>query len=101
MGYALSHTVTTNREDRTMAHTLRFKVELTDTFCGEANYSWVKREWFQLAEGMDKPATLKRMAKRAIGMSGVRGRWEEYDGELAFYPSGACMVLFVTFEGYR
>lgn len=83
-----------------MAHTLRFKAELTDTFGGQANYSWVDRGSFTVAEGQDKPATLKRMAKRSMGMTGVPGRWEEYDGELAFYPRGACMVLFVTFEGY-
>lgn len=52
-----------------------FTVEYTDTFGGEANYSWVKR--VKLAGNFTEKG-LMRAARRAIGLEGVRGRWEKY-----------------------
>lgn len=80
-------------------------VELTDTFGGEANYSWVKRAY--VAEPPDSVpwasrayrSRLTRAAKAAVGLTGERGRMEEYScGDFAFYPYGACVVMFVRWD---
>ena len=71
------------------------QVEITDTFGGEANYSWVRRHEID-TEGKSE-AQIKRAAKRAAEMVGVGGRWNSYGDMLEFRPYGACLVLFVTF----
>ena len=72
-----------------------YKAEMTDTFAGEANYCWVKR--------VELPAatTLKaavRMAKRELGISGVRCRAAYYGDAARLDVCGACVVLFVCWE---
>jgi hypothetical protein len=74
---------------------MTFDVELTDTFGGEANYSWVTRA------AIDAPATisdraLMRRAKIAAGLQGVRGEWASYGDTLEFKPYHRNIVLFVT-----
>jgi len=74
-----------------------FDVELTDTFAGDANYAWVRRAQIAL------PVTatnrqIARLAKRAVGLSGVKGR-SYWSGDVyEFRPYGACMVLFAAFR---
>lgn len=72
-------------------------VEVTDTFGGEANYCWVNRYALTLPDGASD-AAIMRAAKRAADYSGCRGRWENFGEDLAFYPRGACIVMFVTFD---
>lgn len=76
---------------------MQFDVEYTDTFGGEANYSWVKR-WAFEAEPNAPDAELKRKAKRVSDMTGVRGSWQTIGEMLEFRPSGSCTVLFVTWR---
>jgi hypothetical protein len=45
-----------------------FQIEFTDTFCGEANYSWVKRAQFN-APAHATRATLIRRGKRALELT--------------------------------
>lgn len=75
----------------------KFTVEYTDTFGGEANYTWVKRDSFML-ESMDVKF-VKAFAKDLMGLKGVRGRWEDYGDDLIFRPHGMCTVLFVNHNG--
>lgn len=68
-----------------------FPWEYTDTFGGEANYSWVKR-------GTVKARDMKqaiRLAKRAAGLSGVPCARESWGEQIALRPRGTCTVLFV------
>lgn len=74
---------------------LRIDVELTDTFGGEANYSWVRREKFTLPDNASDRLIMKR-AKDAVLLTGVRGRWTDYGDQLTFRPYGRHMILFVT-----
>lgn len=88
---------------------MAYVVELTDTFGGEANYSWVRRatiahrEWDKFADwdgnGRREPkgyqAELMRRAKAAVGMTGVRGRTFRMGDGFEFRPYGMCMVMFV------
>lgn len=75
--------------------TTEFKFELTDTFGGEANYSWVERNTETLPRGITDRA-LMRKAKAWAGLTGCRGKTVNLGETLAFYPRGSCTVLFIT-----
>lgn len=76
----------------------KFTVTYTDTFGGEANYSWVKRDNFMFEAGC-KVKDVKAFAKDLMGLKGVRGRWEDYGDDLIFRPYGMCTVMFVNHNG--
>ena len=74
---------------------MKYEAEYTDTFSGEANYSWVKRAQF------DAPAdasvhTLMRRARKALDLTGLRGRVSELNDCVEFRPYGMCTVLFIV-----
>jgi hypothetical protein len=72
-----------------------FDVEYTDTFAGEANYSWVRRAEIELPEGATD-RQLVRAAKAAIGLTGVRCRKEDYGDSVTLRPIGSCTVVFIN-----
>ena len=89
------------------------QIEYTDTFCGEANYSWVRRETFTMPEltyyGYDGATNyvkanktykreLMKKAKALAGWTGVRCKVEDYGDMIRIEPQGACMVAFVNFS---
>ncbi len=90
-------------------------VEYTDTFGGEANYSWVRRATITVpelthygytgsADGSYRKANktaqreLMRKAKSAVGLTNVRGRTYNAMEGYEFRPYRSCTVLFVTFR---
>ena len=75
--------------------TMEFAFEYTDTFGGEANYSWVRRNTEILPESITDRG-LMRKAKAWAGLTGCRGKTVNLGETLAFYPSGSCTVLFIT-----
>ncbi len=89
----------------------KYLAEYTDTFGGEANYSWVKRatitapEWAAFKDwdgnGRREPKayqrTVMRRAKAALGLSGVRGRTLSIGDGYEFRPYGMACVLYVTY----
>ena len=94
---------------------MAYAVELTDTFGGEANYSWVRRAkvsvpklthygYIGSTDGSYRRADkarrreLMRRAKAAIGMTGVRGVTTSYGDGYEFRPYGACVVMFVQWN---
>jgi len=70
-------------------------VEYTDTFGGEANYSWVDRYEFNCDHLSD--LAIVRRAKAKCGLSGVAGRGY-WNGDYEFRPYHSCTVMFITFE---
>ena len=78
-----------------MSETFSMSVEYTDTFCGEANYCWVKRETLILPVGISDLAIMRR-AKAAMGLTGVRGRTESLGDGFKFTPYGSCTVMFAN-----
>ena len=72
-----------------------FLVEYTDTFGGDANYSWVERETVSLSDcATDRQIVLA--CKEAVGLSGVKCDREE-DGETTILrPRGSCTVMFIN-----
>ena len=90
-----------------------YQIEFTDTFGGEANYSWVRRAVVTMpeltaygytgsADGSYAKANrtyqreLMRRAKDRMGLTGVRGRtyWHGDHGE--FRPYRSATVMFLT-----
>lgn len=71
-----------------------YDVEFTDTFAGEANYCWVRRA---MVDGKT-PRAVMRAAKRAMGLSGVRGKTEVYSGMVRFTPYRSATTMFVHYH---
>ena len=76
---------------------MQFNFEHTDTFAGESNYSWVRRDSFQAPDTLSDLALIRR-AKKWAGLSGIRARVEKYGDMMAIYPTGICHVVFITFD---
>ena len=77
-----------------------FLIEYTDTYGGEANYSWVRRETFVYSGGKERYQTSRsvmRKAKALMGLSGLKGRTYDHGDLIEFRPYGMCTVLFVQF----
>ena len=72
------------------------QIEYTDTFCGKANYSWVKRFELTVPEELSDK-TLMRIAKELCGLAGVSGQWYKCGDSLKFVPANSNTVLFITF----
>ena len=90
-----------------------YQIEITDTFAGEANYSWVKRETFTMPDlyhyGYDGSSNyvktnkvyrreLVKKAKAIAGWTGARCKVEDYGDMIRIEPKGACMVAFVDYK---
>lgn len=69
--------------------------EYTDTFGGEANYSWCKRGTVR-AKSLQKAYLL---AREEVGLKGDRGKKLNYGDMISFTPSGSCTILFVNHKG--
>jgi hypothetical protein len=92
-----------------------YNIEYTDTFGGEANYSWVHRTTVRVPEithygytsdidgGSYAKANraarreLMRRAKAEVGLTGVRGVTSDYGDMIEFRPYGMCTILFATY----
>lgn len=92
-----------------------YDVEYTDTYAGDANYSWVRRAVISMpelthygytgsADGSYARANrianreLMRRAKAEMGLTGVRGRTYHHGDMSEFRPYGMATVMFVTFR---
>jgi hypothetical protein len=75
---------------------MKAQIEITDTFGGEANYSWVRRHEFDCAGMTDRQ--IERHARALVGLSGVRCRRDDFGDMITWYPRGACVVAFLTFS---
>lgn len=71
-----------------------WNLEHTDTFCGESNYTWVRRATIETKTDTDHAAVCA--AKRYLGWQGMRCRVERYGDTIAIYPQGLCQVCFLT-----
>jgi len=78
-------------------NTFHINVEYTDTFGGEANYSWVKRENLELPVNLSDRAIMRR-AKKAMGLTGVRGKTIVYGDMWEFRPYRSATVMFATVQ---
>jgi len=70
-------------------------IEMTNLFCGEANYGWVRRESITLRDDASDLAIV-RAAKRSVGLSGCRGRMVSYGDGYEFRPYGLLVIAFIS-----
>lgn len=82
-----------------MSDMVTWNVEYTDTFGGDANYSWVRRDDIEMSCGASERAIMRK-AKAAMGISGMRGRTYWHGDSAEFRPYRSCTVMFVQFD-YR
>ena len=71
-----------------------WNVELTDTFGGEANYSWVRRAELELAD-LATDRQVVTAAKAALGLTGTPCRRFNYGEGFELRPVGSCTVAFI------
>lgn len=75
---------------------VRIEAEITDTFCGEANYGWVKRVSLQVpADSSDRLAV--RRAKKALGVSGLTHKKCGYGEGIELSFPGHNMIAFLSY----
>jgi hypothetical protein len=77
---------------------MTYNLEMTDTFGGEANYSWVKRGQLDAPAGASR-LTLVRRAKAWAGLTGMTCEVSDHGDMIAIRPRGQCVVMFVTWGG--
>jgi len=74
---------------------MKHLVEITDTFGGEANYSWVVRDTIYTQK--DTINARVRAAKKFAGWQGIRCFVENYGDSLVIRPrTGLCQIMFVS-----
>lgn len=93
-----------------------YTFEATDTFNGEANYSWCKRGTvvtgnindygFDGTHGYDRAwarmdAHAVREAKAALGLTGVRCDREMWDATIVLRPRGSNTIVFIDWTENR
>ena len=75
--------------------------EMTDTFAGEANYSWVKHGTIECKPGEEYSdlAAIRRV-KKALDMQGIRCKVTNYGDTIELRPVGMSIVIFITFHSF-
>ena len=76
---------------------VRWACEMTDTFGGEANYSWVRRGTTILPENATQRQVV-RAVKATLGITGVRCKTFDCGDMIELRPVGQCTVAFATVE---
>lgn len=73
---------------------MRYDIEMTDTFGGEANYCWVRRATIE-APATATSQMLVRRAKRALGITG-RHKICDFGDLIRLDLIGACICIFIS-----
>lgn len=92
---AESVTLWTNGEPSQEFEPIVYDCELTDTFAGETNYSWVKRATLIYK---DQPTDRKLVqdAKRELGLTAHLCRRDDWQDTVQLDPVGICQRAFIT-----
>lgn len=75
-----------------------YYVEVTDTFGGEANYSWVRRAELTVPPALSRRSLVRR-AKALMGWTNRPCSVHSYGEQLELRPHGGCVVMFITYAG--
>lgn len=73
----------------------KFLAEMTDTFSGEANYSWLHSVIFE-APADASTATLVRRAKKALGVSAPHRSPDDHGDLIRLDLRHQCVVIFIS-----
>lgn len=79
-----------------MIDTYNAQFEVTDTFGGESNYSWVRRQDVTIAQGTSDRAIVRRL-KAFAGFTGLRCRVDNYGDMIQVTPTGRHAPLHTAF----
>ncbi len=93
-GRAAGETVTLFCDGEIVKESAVWRVELTDTSTGQANYSWVHRASFSM-DGNASQTAIVRAAKRALEIHSRTVTESDSNGFTLRFP-GACLVAFIT-----
>ena len=75
-------------------------IKHTDTFGGDANYSWVQRYTFIDRQGKMTDRSIVRKAKQLCSLTGVRCDTYNYGGDyIIIKPRNIHQIVFVTLQG--
>ena len=77
---------------------ITYELEATDTFGGEANYSWVRRDTFEASDSLSNRALVRR-AKAFAGFTGLRCEVLDIGDGVQVTPIGRnapCQTVFVV-----
>ncbi len=72
---------------------MKYSVEITDTFGGQANYSWVQRDQLEISESYSHPWIVRQLKDHA-GWTGLRCSVCHYGDLIEIRPANQCIVLF-------
>lgn len=72
--------------------------EVTDTYGGEANYSWVERGKIECGNKEFSNLAAVRRVKKEIGWNGRKCRVENYGDSITLRPYGLLQVCFINFH---
>ena len=70
-------------------------IEVTDTFGGQANYSWVDRYVIRTPDDISDLALVRRI-KSVAGYSGIRGRATVMGDSVEIRFPARCVVIFAN-----
>jgi len=73
---------------------MKYEIELTDTFGGEANYCWVKRQEIEIPDDLSGRALVRR-SKQLLEVSHIPHRKTDYGETLRLDFPGVCVVMFI------
>jgi hypothetical protein len=71
-------------------------IELTDTFGGEANYSWVDRKTFCI-DGLSEKQVIRK-ARKLVGLTGVKTVKTDFGEMIQWDFPNACVRAFLIFN---
>ena len=76
---------------------MSWQFEVTDTFGGEANYSWVKRTKHTTKRELTSRGVVRAL-KAYAGLTGLKCRVYDGGDTLEVRPYGMCVVAFAMWE---
>ena len=76
---------------------MKVNIEITDTFSGEANYSWVNRASFDMPDNASTRQILKRVRDH-FGISCRLYKVLDTFDLLRYNFQGQCVCMFITVE---
>jgi len=101
---AVAHALATTKEVQGVSYgvvnlgeAIMLKVEVTDTFGGEANYAWVNRR----EQWIPRRTTVRhriRVAKKLAGWTGVHCEKSIFDDGYTLRPRGLNQIMFINFD---
>lgn len=78
----------------------KLKVQVTDTFGGEANYSWVRNYEVWICKGTPRKTQIRKV-KAEAGWTGIRCETTDHGDMIEMRPRNMAQVMFVTEEYYN